>query len=143
MREYDRTILLERVDRDGSTVGVRMPMTVEVGGETVAVREPVLELTGTDELSDSQRERAAALARTLRAARTERYQQLKGDDLDREAGERLADTIAGLDRALNALAQLDAPGVAEQAEQRSRVDQQRWLSFLKETLGHDTERTRR
>lgn len=143
MREYDRTILLERVDRDGSTVGVRMPMTVEVGGETVAVREPVLELTGTDELSDSQRERAAALARTLRAARTERYQQLKGDDLDREAGERLADTIAGLDRALNALAQLDAPGVAEQAEQRSRVDQQRWLSFLKEALGHDTERTRR
>lgn len=142
MREYDRTVLLERIEREGATVGARMPETLAVDGETVCVREAVLELTG-DDLDAAGRERAGALVRTLRRARQARLDRLRtGEDLDREAGEALAETIAGIDRALNALEQLDAPGVAEQAEQRQRADQQRWMSFLREALGHDQERRR-
>lgn len=140
MREYDRAVLLERIEREGSTIGATMPISLTIDDEEYAVREFVVEITSTDEPSEAQRDRAGELARALRRARKTRRDQLVSTVDERELGEQLVDEIAGIDRALNALEQLDAPSVTAQAEQRARVDQERWLSFLKEALGHDTER---
>lgn len=137
MREYDRAVLLERVEREGATIGATIPSSLEVDGESVAVRATVLDLVGAEALSAADRERAGALARHLRRARRERHDRLRAGECDRETGEDLVAEIAGIDRAMNALAQLDAPGVAEQARHRERVDRERWLAFLREALGHD------
>lgn len=142
MREYDRTVLLERLEREGATIGATMPSAVEVDAEVHAVRAPVLDLVDRDELSDSDRERAQALARTLRRARSDRVNRLRTGDLDFDAGEAVVDEVAGIDRALNALGQLDAPGLAEQVQERERVDSERWLAFLREALSHDQGRRR-
>lgn len=142
MRDYDRTVLLERIEREGATVGARMPEAIEVDGTRQPVRSEVLELTAAGDLSDDEADRARELAIALRQARKGRLSRLRSADLDRTTGEALAEEIAGIDRALNALTQLDAPGVAEQAEQRARADQARWMSFLREALGHDEGRRR-
>lgn len=137
VREYDRTVLLERIEREGSTIGASMPISLSVDGTEYTIREEVLALVAADELSQSQRDRAGELARVLRRARRQRHDRLSSGECDRETGEDLVAEIAGIDRALNALKQLDAPGIAQQAQQRERADQERWLQFLKEALGHD------
>lgn len=142
MREYDRAVLLERIEREGSTVGVSIPLELEVDGESHAIRRPILELQGADELSSAERERAGELVRLLTSARAERLDRITAGSVDRERGDAIAEAIAGIDRALNALAQLDAPGVAEQANQRTRVDYERWLAFIREALGHERGRRR-
>lgn len=142
MREYDRTVLLERIEREGATIGASMPQTVTVDGEEYTVREDVLDLVATDSLSADQRDRVGELARALRRARRERRDLLASADFDFETGEAIVEEIAGIDRALNALEQLDAPGVGEQAQQRDRADRERWMQFLREALGHDEGRRR-
>lgn len=136
MRDYERAILLERVERDGATVGAAIPAELEVDGEVLPLRERVLEITA-DEPDDEARERARRLVKGLRGVRRELRATVEDPATSREEGEQLVETIAGIDRAINALTQLDAPGVAEQAERRQREDRRRWMNFLKEALGQD------
>lgn len=141
MREYERAILLERIERDGATVGAEIPAEVEVDGEPIALRSAVIELT-TGELDDETRDRAADLARGLRGTRRTLRERLESPETSLEEGEAIVETIAGIDRALNALTTLDAPSVQEAADRRKREDQRRWLSFLKEALGQEEDRSR-
>lgn len=141
MREYERAILLERIEREGATVGTEIPAEVEVDGETVALRSAVIELT-TGELDDETRERAADLVRGLRGTRRALRERLESPETSLDEGEAIVETIAGIDRALNALTTLDAPSVQEAADRRKREDQRRWLSFLKEALGQEEDRSR-
>lgn len=142
MREYERTVLLERIDREGATVGTSMPATITHDGEEVAVRDPVMELASGDDLSDGDHARATELKRTLRRRRSELHECIESGDITKREGEELVEVITGIDRALNALDQLGEPSVTEQARQHEKVDQQRWMSFLREALGHDQERGR-
>ncbi|MFB6197774.1 MAG: DUF5788 family protein, partial [Halobacteriaceae archaeon] len=43
MKEYQRKQLLERINRDGATVGARIPSTIEIGEETVELDSFVFE----------------------------------------------------------------------------------------------------
>ena len=142
MRDYDRAILLERIEREGATIGASIPIELDVEGEHHRIRAPILGLVAEDELSEEQRALAGSLASILRRARKERYERLDRGDCDFETGERLVEEITGIDRARTTLNQLDSPGVAEQAAQRERADRQRWLAFLKEALGHEQGRRR-
>lgn len=139
MRDYERAILLERIERDGSTVGAAIPAELEVDGETWPLREAVLELTA-GEPDDAARDRARELVRGLRGVRRDLHGRLEAPETTREEGEAIVETVAGIDRAINALTQLDAPGVAEQADRRRREDRRRWLAFLREALGQEDDR---
>ncbi|MFW6449347.1 MAG: DUF5788 family protein [Halobacteriota archaeon] len=139
MRDYERAILLERIERDGATVGAEIPEAVEIDGRTVALRRRVVELSGGQPSPEDERQ-AAALVKALRGRRRELVQRIEEPSTTREAGEAIAETVAGIDRAINALTQLDGPGVQEQADRRKREDRRRWLSFLREALGQEEDR---
>jgi hypothetical protein len=73
----------------------------------------------------------------LRRERLERKQRLEEATLSREDGERLADEIVGIDRALTTLESLDTTDIETESRQAERADRQRWITFLKRALGHD------
>lgn len=139
MRDFERAILLERIERDGATVGVAIPVEVELEGRTVPLRRAVVELTG-GEASPAAERRAAELVTALRGRRRELVRRIEDPSTSLESGESMAETVAGIDRALNALTQLDGPSVQEAAERREREDRRRWLSFLREALGQEEDR---
>jgi hypothetical protein len=137
VHEYERKQLLERVDREGATVGARIPerVTLETEeGETLALREFVHGVQRLGEPADPAE--VATVKKRLRRERLRRRQRIEDGEVSRGAGERLVEEIVGIDRALNALQNLDSDPASE-AEAKAMADRKRWRSFLRRALGRE------
>ncbi len=139
MREFQRKQLLERIDRDGATVGADIPDTITVQGEEIDLREFVFEIRRRDAVPEGERERVATAKQNLRRERLQRKQQIEDGDISYERGTELARSIVGIDRALNALDQLGEVDVQREADAKEVADRQRWMQFLKQALGHESD----
>lgn len=129
---HERQSLLDRVDREGATVGTQIPETLELEDGRVALRERILSLQRAGSLDPDQEADRHELVVALRRGRSERYSRLESDpDLDRETGETLVAEIIGIDRALAALRDLEESDNIEALIQRKQVENtQRWRHFI-------------
>ena len=143
MKEYERKGLLERVDREGATIGSRIPEEITVQGEPVPLREFVFEIKRRETIPPGERERVDRAKRNLRRERLARYQRLEDGEITREEGEALVESIVGLDRALEALTQLRPRSIEAEIEAQTMADRKRWMSFLKQALGSGEDATTR
>ncbi|ELZ86639.1 hypothetical protein C453_05859 [Haloferax elongans ATCC BAA-1513] len=137
MKEFERKQLLERVNREGATVGVQIPETIEIQGEMIDLREFVFEIKRRDTIPAGERERVDQAKRNLRRERLERLQPIEDNEVSYEEGRRLIDDIVGIDRALNALEQLRPVDLEQESKLQNAADQKRWMSFLKKALGRE------
>ena len=137
MQEYERKQLLERVDREGATVGADIPETITVQGEEIDLRTFVFEIKRRETVPPGERDRVERAKRNLRRERTERLERIEEGDISREEGEELAGSIIGIDRALNALENLGPTDLEREEQVKQAQDRKRWLSFLKQALGRD------
>jgi hypothetical protein len=137
VKEYERKQLLERINRDGATIGADIPETIDVQGEQVDLRTFVFEIKRRDTIPDGERERVDRAKRNLRRERLERLQRIEEGDVDFEEGERLVESVVGIDRALNALEQLGPVDLQSEADRQAAADRKRWTKFLRQALGRD------
>ncbi|PSQ42526.1 hypothetical protein BRD17_08495 [Halobacteriales archaeon SW_7_68_16] len=143
MNEVDRKRLLERIEREGATVGASIPDEIEVQGEAVELRTFVFEIKRRETVPPGERERVETAKRNLRRERLQRKQRIEEGDIDHETGEHLAESIVGIDRALNALENLGSTDVEAEAAAAEAADTKRWMSFLRGALGRDDGDSRR
>jgi len=137
VQEYERKQLLERVEREGATVGATIPETVEVQGETIDLQEFVFEVKRREEVPPGERDRVERAKRNLRRERLQRKQRIEDGDVTREEGERLVESIVGIDRALNALKSLGPTDLEAEERATETADRKRWVRFLQQALGND------
>ena len=137
MQEYERKRLLERVEREGATVGATIPETVEVQGETIDLQEFVFEVKRREGVPPGERDRVERAKRNLRRERLQRKQRIEDGDVTREEGERLVESIVGIDRALNALESLGPTDLEAEERATATADRKRWVRFLQQALGND------
>jgi hypothetical protein len=139
MREYERKQLLERVEREGSTLGADIPEEIEVQGETVELHQFVFEIKRRDKVPPGEREKVEEAKKNLRRERLQRKQRLEDEesDLTFEAGEELVTSIIGIDRALEALQSLGPSSIEQEAQAKEAADKKRWMKFLKQALGRE------
>jgi hypothetical protein len=143
MEEFERKQLLERIDREGATVGAAIPETITIQGEEISLREFVFEIKRRDTVPAGRREEVERAKRNLRRERLERKQRIEDGGVSFEEGERIAESIVGIDRALEALESLGAGSVEQEAKRQEAADKQRWMKFLRQALGHDDDDSRR
>lgn len=141
MQEYERKQLLERVEREGATIGMQIPEEIDVQGETVALQEFVFEIKRRETVPAGERERVEQAKRNLRKERLERLNRLEEGEISREEGERLAESIIGIDRALEGLQQLGPADVEAEAKAQEIADRKRWTRFMRQALGIDDDNT--
>lgn len=134
MKQYERDRLLERIERDGATVGASIPETLTVDGEAVALASFVHEARDGDHPED----RVEAVIRGLRAERQRRRKQIQSAELSLEDGERLADSILGIDRALTVLQSDGETDIEAESARKRQADHKRWLSFVEKVTGKET-----
>ena len=137
MKEFERKQLLERVNREGATVGADIPESIEVQGEAVDLREFVFEIKRRETVPAGERDRVERAKKNLRRERLQRLQRIEDGEVSREEGERLVETIVGIDRALNVLENLGPADIESEAEAQAAADRKRWMSFLKKALGRE------
>ncbi|MFC7069713.1 DUF5788 family protein [Halobaculum lipolyticum] len=129
MDDSERRRLLDRL-RGGSTVGFRMPDRIEVDGTTIELKRLVFESERLDAVTEAERERVDEALGLLRRERTRRRRRIAEGDISVAEGDALADEVIGIDRAINALEGLDAPGFGEEAR-RSRIEgHKEWLGLV-------------
>ncbi|MFC7044976.1 DUF5788 family protein [Halobacteriaceae archaeon GCM10025711] len=143
MREFERKQLLERVGREGATVGATIPETIDLQGDPFDLREFVFEVKRAEGVSADERQEVQDMKKLLRRARTDRRDAIEEDDLSKAEGERLVEEIIGIDRALNALESLGRTDLEAEVEARQTADQKRWMSFLRQALGRGNSGRRR
>jgi hypothetical protein len=143
VKEHERKQLLERVERDGATVGVRMPERIELEGEPFELRAFVFEIKRLDAVPPGDRERVEAARKRLRRERLARRRTIEAGEVSYERGEALAESVLGIDRALNALQSLEPTDLEAEAAARDAADRKRWLSFLDQVLDTDDGRPSR
>jgi hypothetical protein len=143
VKEYERKQLLERVGREGATVGADIPEEIEVQGETLELGQFVFEIKRRDTVPADERERVEEAKKNLRRERNERLDRIEEGEISYEDGEELARSIVGIDRALNALEQLEPADLEGEAARQEAADQKRWMNFLQQALGHDDGNSRR
>ena len=137
MKEFERKQLLERVNREGATVGADIPERITVQGEEVDLQQFVFEIKRRDTVPSGERERVDQAKKNLRRERLQRLQKIEDDEVSYAEGERLVESIIGIDRALNALEQLGPADLEREAKAKEAADRKRWMSFLKKALGHE------
>ena len=143
MDEYERKLLVERIGREGATVGVSIPERITVQGQEIDLREFVFEIKRRETVPPGERERVEEAKRNLRRERLQRKQRIENDDISFEEGERLAESIVGIDRALEALGSLGPSDVEGEAKRQEAMDRKRWMKFLKQALGRDDDSSKR
>jgi hypothetical protein len=137
VKEYERKQLLERLDREGSTIGVDIPERITVRGEPVDLREFVFEIKRMESVPPGERDRVQSAKSNLRRERLARRGRIEEDDLSYAEAEELVESILGIDRALNALESLGPTDLEAEARRREVADRKRWMSFLKQVLGQE------
>jgi hypothetical protein len=137
VQEYERKQLLERIGREGSTLGVDIPDRIDVQGEEIDLREFVFEIKRRETVPAGERDRVERAKRNLRRERLERKARIEDGDISFETGESIADAIVGIDRALEALENLGSESVEAEAKRQEAADTKRWMDFLKQALGRD------
>ena len=137
MQAYQRKQLLERIDREGATVGASIPERIEVQGQEIDLREFVFEIKRRETVPPGERDRVEEAKRNLRRERLQRRQRIDEGEISFEEGERLAESVIGIDRALEALESLGPSDVEAEAARQEAADKKRWMKFLKQALGHD------
>jgi hypothetical protein len=137
VKGYERKQLLERVEREGATVGAAIPETITVQGEDINLREFVFEIKRRETIPPGERDQVDRAKSNLRRERLQRRQRLENEDISREEGERLVESIIGIDRALNALESLGPTDLEAEERAKDTADMKRWMSFLKKALGHE------
>ena len=137
MKEFERKQLLERVNREGATVGADIPERITVQGEEVDLQEFVFEIKRRETVPAGERERVDRAKKNLRRERLQRLQRIEDGEVSYEEGERLVESIIGIDRALNALEGLGPADLEREAEAKEAADRKRWMTFLKKALGHE------
>jgi len=137
VQEYERKQLLERIGREGATVGADIPERIDVQGEAVDLREFVFEIKRRDTVPSGERERVEQAKRNLRRERVERKRRIEHDDITREEGDQLVQAIVGIDRALNALENLGPTDLEAEIEAQEKADTKRWMNFLEKALGRE------
>lgn len=130
MDQEDRDKLLERINRQGATVGSRIPETITVGDSALPLREFVIETRKLEAIPEDASELVRKTMTKLTDRREELERRLKTDPLEREQAERIAAEIVGIDRAINALENLRRPSYGEDAARSQIDDYKRWLGFL-------------
>jgi len=136
VKEFERKQLLERIEREGATVGASIPERITVQGEEIALQEFVFEIRRRDTVPPGERDRVERAKRNLRRERLQRKQRIQEGNITREEGERLAEAVIGLDRALNELESLGPVDVEAEAQAQEAADRKRWTTFLRKALGH-------
>ncbi|WP_440771828.1 DUF5788 family protein [Natronorubrum sp. DTA28] len=142
MQAYERKQLLERVERDGATVGADIPETITVQGEAIDLRTFVFEIKRRETVPAGERDRVERAKKNLRRERNDRLERIEEGEITREEGEELAQSIIGIDRALNALESLGPTNLEREQKAQQAADRKRWMSFLKQALGDDDGATR-
>ncbi|MGM0590903.1 MAG: DUF5788 family protein [Halobacteriota archaeon] len=137
MKTYERKRLLERANREAATVGIDIPERVTIQGEDVDLKEFVFEIKRRDTIPPGERDRVERAKKNLRRERLQRLQKIENDEVSYEEGERLVESIVGIDRALNALQTLRPVDLEQEAKRQQAADQQRWVGFLRKALGRD------
>ncbi|MDR9380209.1 MAG: DUF5788 family protein [Natronomonas sp.] len=137
MQGYERKQLLERIGREGSTLGVDIPERIEIQGEEIDLREFVFEIKRRETVPAGERDRVERAKRNLRRERLERKARIEDGEISFETGEQVANAIVGIDRALEALESLGSGSVEAEAKRQEAADTKRWMDFLKQALGRD------
>lgn len=145
MREFERKQLLERVEREGSTLGADIPDEIEVQGETVELHQFVFEVKRRDTVPPGERERVEEAKKNLRRERLQRKQRIEDEEtaLTFEEGGELVESIIGIDRALEALQSLGPANIEQEAKAKEAADKKRWMDFLKQALGREDDTGKR
>ncbi len=136
VKQFERKQLLERIEREGATVGASIPDQMTVQGEEIDLRAFVFEIRRRDTVPPGERDRVERAKRNLRRERLQRKQRIENDNISREEGERLAEAVIGLDRALNELENLGPVDVEAEAQATEAADRKRWTRFLQKALGN-------
>jgi hypothetical protein len=136
VKEFERKQLLERVNREGATVGADIPERITVQGEEVDLKRFVFEIKRRDTVPAGERERVDRAKKNLRRERLQRLQRIEDGEVSYAEGERLVESIIGIDRALNALEGLGPANLESEAQAQEAADRKRWMTFLKKALGH-------
>jgi hypothetical protein len=139
VKEYERKQLLERIEREGATVGAAIPDEIRVQGEEVKLQQFVFEIRRRDTVPPGEQERVERAKKNLRRERLQRKQRIEDGDIPSEKAERLAESIIGIDRALNELENLGPVDVEDEARATETADRKRWMKFLKQALGQADE----
>ncbi|WP_265108038.1 DUF5788 family protein [Halosolutus halophilus] len=139
MQPYERKQLLERVEREGATVGADIPETITVQGEAIDLQQFVFEIKRRETVPRGERDRVEQAKRNLRRERIERLERIEEGAISREEGEELAQSVIGIDRALNALESLGPTDLEREQQAQQAADTKRWMSFLKKALGQEDE----
>jgi hypothetical protein len=137
VQEYERKQLLERIGREGSTLGVDIPDRIKIQGEEIQLREFVFEIKRRETVPAGERDRVEQAKRNLRRERLERKELIEAGEIDFQEGETIARAIIGIDRALEALDSLGAESVEAEAKRQEAADTKRWMDFLRKALGRD------
>ncbi|MFC6904672.1 DUF5788 family protein [Halalkalicoccus tibetensis] len=141
MQEYERKQLLERVNKEGATIGASIPEEIDVQGERVELRDFVFEIKRRETIPEGERDRVERAKRNLRKERLERLELIEEGEISREEGERLAESIIGIDRALEGLQQLGPADLENEVRAQEVADKKRWTRFMRQALGLDEDST--
>ena len=139
MREFERKQLLERIERESATVGVDIPERITVQGEPIDLQSFVFEIKRRETIPPGERDRVERAKKNLRRERLQRKQRIEDEEISFKEGERLAESIVGIDRALSALEQLGPVDLEAEARAQERADTQRWMNFLEKALGSESD----
>jgi hypothetical protein len=137
VKEFERKQLLERANKEGATIGATIPDEIDVQGEPINLQKFVFEIKRRDTIPSGERERVDEAKKNLRRERVERLSKIEDNEVSYEEGERLVESIIGIDRALNALDQLRPVDLEQEAQVQEAADQKRWMTFLNKALGRD------
>ncbi len=86
VKEFERKQLLERIEREGATVGTQIPDRIEVQGEEIDLRQFVFEIKRRETIPRGERERVERAKRNLRRERLERLQRIEDNEVSYERG---------------------------------------------------------
>lgn len=128
--KYEREALIDRIDKEGATVGHEIPDEITIDDDVVELSRVASHIRKTG-VSQTRFDDIMEFKRTLRQKQNDNRDKIQNAELTHETAEQLAEETIGVERVLNMFQGDDVDSISDELKRNRAQRQKRWQAFLK------------
>lgn len=122
---------ISMIEKDSSTVGVKIPENIEIRNENINLKEIVLEVNRDSDLENEYGLTELELKKLLRREKNDLVSKIEDGEVSEEEAEEIVNKVRKIDRSLNSITSDREESLEKKIKRKEAMKEKKWRNFIK------------
>lgn len=122
---------ISMIEKDSSTVGVKIPENIEIRDENINLKEIVSEVNRDSDLENEYGLTELELKKLLRREKNDLVSKIEDGEVSEEEAEEIVNKVKKIDRSLNSITSDREESLEKKIKRKEAMKEKKWRNFIK------------